>query len=152
MKTPFNTNGDLEAGRGTPTMVARNVSSLCSKPRLVFGYVDSTHAALSCRSLRRQGWEVHLASSAAEARRLTQALDPEVIVLDTDLRDESGWLTCAKLVAENPERPVVLVAPDAGSENQKLAAFAGASTLVARGAGPAALVDEILGRALGQAV
>src|SRR3954447_4782484 len=83
-------------------MIARTQKPMSFRPRLVLAYADSAHAALSCRHLRRQGWEVHLASSGFEARRLVRLLAPQVVVLDTDLREESGWLTCAKLKLENP--------------------------------------------------
>jgi DNA-binding response OmpR family regulator len=149
MQTPQNTDGDLEhLGRGVPKMVARSLASGCLKPRLVLAYVDSTHAALSCRHLRRQGWEVHLASSAGEARRLTLELAPQVLVLDTELPDESGWLICAKLLAANLNLQVVLVGPKASTEDLKRADFVGAFTLIERSAGPDGLVGGVLAHAL----
>src|SRR5437660_9043907 len=90
-------------------MIARTQQPLAFRPRLVVAYADSSHAALSARLFRRLGWEVHLASSGPDARRLAQALAPEVVILDTQLPDESGWLTCAKLIQENGAQRVVLV-------------------------------------------
>jgi DNA-binding response OmpR family regulator len=133
-------------------MIARSEKSLSFQPRLVLAYADSAHAALSCRYFRRQGWEVHLANSGCEARRLARALAPRVVVLDTDLRDESGWLTCAKLVAESPDQKVVLVTPTLESDSVAFADFVGAAALVLRSAGAVALVDEVLGSALPAAV
>jgi len=133
-------------------MIARNDKPFVSQQRLVLAYADSTYAALSCRFFRRQGLQVHLASSAAEARRLVRVLAPSVLVLDTNLRDESGWLTCAKLVAEHRELRVVLVAPESSCESRALADFVGAAALVAREAGAAVLVDEVLGNALAAAI
>ena len=34
-------------------------------------------------------------------RRLLDLLRPDVLVLDTDLYDESGWLACAKIVRDH---------------------------------------------------
>jgi DNA-binding NarL/FixJ family response regulator len=133
-------------------MIARTDKPFRLQPRLVLAYADSAHAALSCRFFRRQGWEVHLASSGAEARRLARTLTPQVTVLDTDLQDESGWLTCAKLVADNPEARVVLVSPQVDRASVALADFVGASAVVPRSAGPAALVEEVQGSALATAV
>jgi DNA-binding response OmpR family regulator len=113
------------------------------RPRLVLAYADSVHAALSCRHLRRLGWEVHLASSGNEARRLVRLLAPQVVVLDTELREESGWLTCAKLKMEYPHQKVLLVAEDVTDEARAYADFVGAAALVSRTAGVPALLDRV---------
>jgi DNA-binding response OmpR family regulator len=115
------------------------------RPRLVLAYSDSAHAALSCRHLRRQGWEVHLANSGTDARRLARLLAPQVVVLDTDLREESGWLTCAKLKLENPAQRVVLVTGEISPEAQAYAEFVGAAALVARESGVPALLERVQG-------
>jgi DNA-binding response OmpR family regulator len=128
-------------------MIARTEKPLSFRPRLILAYADSAHAALSGRHFRRQGWEVHLASTGPEARRLTQALAPHVVVLDTDLREESGWLTCAKLILERPGQRVVLLGSDLSPEAHEFAAFVGAAALVSRDAGAAALVEGVIGTA-----
>jgi DNA-binding response OmpR family regulator len=133
-------------------MIARSEKPCRFHPRLVLAYADSAHAALSCRYFRRQGWEVHLASSGAEARRLAEALAPDVVVLDTDLREESGWLTCAKLVAQNRGPQVVLVSQELDGESVAFADFVGAAALVLRSAGPAVLVDKVAAAPLAAAV
>jgi DNA-binding response OmpR family regulator len=132
-------------------MIARTEKPLSFRPRMVLAYADSAHAALSCRHFRRLGWEVHLASSGTEARRLARALAPAVVVLDTQLRDESGWLTCAKLVAERPGQKVVLVGVGLTPESYRFAHFVGAAALVNRDEGAAALVGEVRGTALSTA-
>lgn len=124
-------------------MIARTEKPMNFRPRLVLAYADSAHAAQSCRHLRRQGWEVHLASSGADARRLARMLAPEVVVLDTDLREESGWLTCAKIKLENPDQKVVLVTTRVNYEDQLNAEFVGADALIARDAGARALTDRV---------
>jgi ActR/RegA family two-component response regulator len=129
-------------------MIAQAQKAPGLRPRLVLAYADSLYAALSCRHFRRLGWEVHLASSGPEARRLAHSYYPTVVVLDTELRDESGWLTCDKLTREIPGQKVVLVGPDPGEANQSLAEFVGAAALVGRSAGVDTLVDEVLGSAL----
>jgi DNA-binding response OmpR family regulator len=111
-------------------------------------YADSSHAALSARHFRRLGWEVHLASSGPDARRLARALSPEVVILDTQLPDESGWLTCAKMVLENGAQRVLLVSADASPEERRLAATVGAAALVERNSGVPNLVDEVMEKAL----
>jgi ActR/RegA family two-component response regulator len=129
------------------TMIAQN-EKLPVRPRLVLAYADSQYAALCCRQLRRLGWEVHLANRGTEARRLARDLRPAVVVIDTELHDESGWLTCDKLQRELPGQRIVLVGPASHAQDRRLAAFVGAAALVNRQAGAAALVDEVLGAAL----
>ncbi len=124
-------------------MIARTEKPLMFRPRLVLAYADSAHAALSCRLLRRQGWEVHLANSGADARRLSRLLAPQIVVLDTDLREESGWLTCAKLKMENPAQRVVLVSAEVTFAAEIFAEFVGAMAVVARDAGMPALLDGV---------
>jgi DNA-binding response OmpR family regulator len=111
-------------------------------------YADSVHAALSARHFRRLGWEVHLASNGPEARRLARNLAPEVVILDTQMPDESGWLTCAKLMMENGAQKVVLVSPELTAEEERLAATVGASVIVERQQGVVALIDQVMDKAL----
>lgn len=129
-------------------MIARTEKPLSFRPRLVMAYADSAHAALSARHFRRLGWEVHLASSGPDARRLARVLAPEVVVLDTQLPDESGWLTCAKLALENGAQKVLLVSGNITAEEERLAATVGASALVERSRGVMVLINEVLGQAL----
>ncbi len=129
-------------------MFAPQDKSLGRRPLLVLAYADSYYAALSCRHFRRLGWEVHLAPGGVEARRLAHTLGPAVVVLDTDLRDESGWLTCDKLRREIPDQNVVLVSENPTDEGRRFAAFVGARSLVCRGGGAGALAEEVLGAAL----
>jgi DNA-binding response OmpR family regulator len=122
-------------------MIAQTEKQMTFRPRLVLAYADSAQAALSCRHLRRQGWEVHLANSGPDARRLARLLAPQVVVLDIELRDESGWLTCAKLKLENPTQTVVLVAGKLTAHAQSYADFVGAATIVERGSGMPMLME-----------
>ncbi|HYV35525.1 MAG TPA: response regulator, partial [Gemmataceae bacterium] len=107
-------------------MVARTLKSLDFRPRMVVAYADSMHAAQSARQFRRLGWEVHLASSGPDARRLAQELTPEVVIMDTQLPDESGWLTCAKMMLAHGVQKVVLVSARVTPEEKGLAETVGA--------------------------
>jgi CheY-like chemotaxis protein len=124
-------------------MIARTEIPLMFRPRLVLADNHSAQAALTGRQFRRLGWEVHLASSGPEARRLTRLLAPQAVVLDTALRDESGWLTCAKLTQEHPELKVVLLHDSATAVESRFAEFVGAAALVTRAGGVPALVAEV---------
>ena len=129
-------------------MIAPTEVTLGGRPLLILAYADSLYAVQACRYFRRLGWEVHLAYSGPEARRLARRFEPTAVVLDTELANESGWLTCDKLRRELPSRNVILVTPAATDERRELAAFVGASALVCRGGGINALAEELLEVAL----
>ncbi len=129
-------------------MIARTQPPIPYRPRMVLAYADSQHAVLSARHFRRLGWEVHLANSGPDARRLAHALSPEVVVMDTQLPDESGWLTCAKMMLTTGIPKVVLVSGNITDEEERMAETVGATALVGRDFGVSALVDEVMGKAL----
>jgi two-component system OmpR family response regulator len=110
-----------------------------SRPRLVLGYVDSAHAAQCARYFRRHGWEVHLAGTGPEACRMISDLAPGLVVLDTEMSGESGWLTAAKARVDQPGPKIVLVGPEPSGTHDRFAAFLGAAGYVSRAAGPAAI-------------
>ncbi len=57
-------------------------------------------------------------------------LSADMVILHVDLPEESGWLTCDKLMREQPTVSVILVGDDLSPRNQDLADFVGASALV----------------------
>ncbi len=124
-------------------MIAPTHKTLTFRPRVVLAYADSARAAQTCRHLRRLGWEVRLAGSGPEARRLVRLLVPDVVLLETDLRDESGWLTCAKMRLEFPEQTIVLVARELTVRQQIYAEIAGASAIVSCDVSVAELLEEM---------
>jgi two-component system, OmpR family, response regulator len=129
-------------------MIVRTLKQYSFRPRMVVAYADSAHAALSARHFRRLGWEVHLASSGPDARRIAQDLTPEVVVLDTQFPDESGWLTCAKMMLASGAQKVVLVSAAVTPEESRLADTVGAAAVVNRNNGVPVLVHEVMAKAL----
>jgi DNA-binding NarL/FixJ family response regulator len=115
------------------------------RPRLVLAQTHPEYTGLALRSFRRLGWDVHLAISGQDTRRLVRRLNPAVIVLGIDLPDESGWLTCEKLAQENPGLAVILVAGHQTPFHSDFATFVGATALVNEGDGVAALIEEVRG-------
>ena len=81
-------------------------------------------------ALRHAGCEVYSVSTSEEARRLVRAGVATTAILATDLRGESGWLTCAKLQWSHPEVRILLYGPDSAL-NRRRAAFVGAAALLA---------------------
>ena len=116
--------------------------------RLIVAHADAAYTSAVGRHFRRRGWEVHSAPTGPDARRLARKLVPAAIVLGTELTDESGWLTAAKLHHERPDCKVVLVTDETSPDSYLFTAFVGAAALVRREDGPCALEDELLGAAL----
>lgn len=115
-----------------------------NRPRLLLAYSDSAYASSVARQLRRSGWEVHLASNAEETCRLVQSQDPSVVLLDVDLPDETGWLTCAKLTLDRPELHVWLLSEGQESLAEGRAQHVGAQGLIARTEGPEAVLSALI--------
>ena len=123
--------------------MAQRTEEVGCTPCLIVAHGDPAYAALLRRSFRRLGWRVHLAESGPAARHLARILAPAGVVLATDLPNESGWLTCVKLTAEQPGLKVFLVASDPTSEGYRFADFVGAAALLSKRHGVQTLVDEL---------
>jgi DNA-binding response OmpR family regulator len=119
--------------------------NVVSPPCLIVAHPDTAYAAEVARGFRRLGWDVYPARSGPEVRRLAPMLEADAVILDAELPDETGWLTCEKLTAEQPLVKVILVTSEPGPRNVQLASFVGASAIVSHGDGVAALIDEIHG-------
>ena len=102
-------------------------------PRVVIGHRNPGYAAMLGRQLAEVGWEGVTADCAARARVLARAERTVALLLDVNLPDESGWLTCDKVTRERPELCVVLMSDDNGPENCRFASFVGARALVRPG-------------------
>jgi DNA-binding response OmpR family regulator len=115
------------------------------RPCLVLAHGDAGYAAAAARAFRRRGWDVYQARTGPEVRRLVRMLSADLVVLDTHLAGESGWLSCAKLVSEHPLLEVVLVSNAPTPLTRRFAYFTGADSLVDGRAGPAVLVAAVEG-------
>ena len=107
-------------------------TSVVDRPCLILAVKGFACAAETSLRLRRLGWDIYQASFGPEVRRLSRMLEPDMVVLDTDLEGESGWLTCAKLKQDRPAGEVVLVTGEESLGNHSFAEFLGAVALVSR--------------------
>ena len=117
-------------------------SEMAYRPCVVLARSNPSQGSIAGRQLRRLGWDVYLVRTGTEARRLARMIDPELVVLDADLDEESGWLTCAKLHIELPELPILLVGDNSHFLQQERADFVGAAGLFNRADGTAGLVNH----------
>src|SRR5260370_210538 len=118
------------------------------RPWLILGHSDPTYAVSARRGLRQLGWDVYLASTGPEARRLAKMLSPEIVILDTDLAEESGWLTCEKLVRDEIPLKVFLVSKTINPVSEEFRQFVGAAGLISYHDGVEGLVDQVCGDVL----
>lgn len=132
-------------------MVAK-VKDWSGRPRLLVAYTDSAYAARIGRAFRRLGWEVHMAASAAEAQRQIAIQQPNAVVLDVGLPDETGWSVSTHIAATHPQQLVVLLAPDRPADTRERLRAAGAAALVTRNDGIDCLVRAVHGGPLAKAV
>jgi DNA-binding response OmpR family regulator len=113
-----------------PTINSRvSTQAPTSKVVVAFGEPDETHTMRD--ELAKLGYEVHMANTEGDVRRLVGKVRPSASVISTStLLHESGWLTCRKLTMERPEMPVVLVSQDPTPTDHRLAEFVGAAAVV----------------------
>jgi DNA-binding response OmpR family regulator len=95
--------------------------------RTVLIVEDDDHlGSILLRSIGRLGHAVQLAPTLAEARRALAAMTPEVLLLDVDLPDGTGW----ELLREQPAAASAIIVMSAGQPaRRRLAEFPAASFL-----------------------
>jgi len=118
------------------------------RPCLLLAHSDPPYTNVASRYFRQCGWDVRRVESSDEARMLAWEVEPTVVVLETGLWDESGWLTCDKLTREHPGLKVILVGVNPTQRDRRFADFVGAAGLVNRRDGVASLVDAVSSAAL----
>ena len=114
------------------------------RERVVLALNDTVLAAWMGRQLRRLGWAVHSTASGEEARQLCREQSPQVVVLDTRLKDQSGWLTCEKILRDDPTLKVILFASLPERNAEAFAEFVGPAKLIPQAQGSQAVIDEIV--------
>jgi DNA-binding response OmpR family regulator len=123
-------------------MLTVNKERVGGRPCLVLAHADEDHAVRASGHFRRLGWDVHRTDNGADARGLARELVPNLVILDTHLTDESGWLTCDKLTREMPRLKVLLLGDQPASQHENFASFVGATALVDRLDGFLAIMAE----------
>src|SRR5262249_12017984 len=117
-------------------------------PSLIVAHSDPAYEAAIARGFRRLGWDVYRVKSGPEVRRLVPMLAADLVILDAELPDESGWLTCDKLTGERERIEVILVTSEPGPLNHAMASFVGAAALIHRSEGPTRVIEEVCGPAV----
>jgi DNA-binding NarL/FixJ family response regulator len=111
--------------------------------RLIVAHADDGFLARVCQHFHRLGWDVYPAHSPEEVRRLAAGVAPSVVLLPTEFPEESGWLTCAKLVKEYPRHKVILVGAYTTPDLQRYTRFVGGSALLGLDSSMRSLAAEV---------
>ena len=114
----------------------------------MLAYADASYASQCGRYFRRLGWEVQMVAGGADARNLAAEYQPDVVVLDAELLDESGWLTSAKISTENPDLRIILVTSKSTDDLRDRLPMVGAEKSVRRNDGAEGLAHAVLGKAM----
>ncbi|HKI34314.1 MAG TPA: response regulator [Gemmataceae bacterium] len=123
-------------------MFARSGEAGRRRPRIVIAHSNPAFTSAVDRAFRRHGWVVATAADGPEARRLATLFPTDLVVLETERREESGWLTCAKLNLGGDRPAVVLVSRAPVEGDAEFAEFAGAVRLVTPEEGVEPLLEE----------
>ncbi|HEY2787214.1 MAG TPA: hypothetical protein VGJ05_19800 [Fimbriiglobus sp.] len=113
--------------------------------RLVLGLGETPYAKAAEAHFNTMGWDVQVAKSAKEARKLAVKVKATAVALAVDLGPESGWLSSVKLTRTLPNTRVVIVGKVRTIELEQFARFAGAVGFVAEVEGIARLVKTVAG-------
>jgi CheY-like chemotaxis protein len=122
-------------GRGDGEMIARYKANGFDRPRMVLAHARTEYSDTIRRFYDHLGWDLYVTRSGLEARELANRVAPAVVILGTDLPDESGWLTCDKLRQERPGQRIVLVSNAFKPGQRHFASFVGAEDIVQEEAG-----------------
>jgi hypothetical protein len=128
-------------------MVAARDLATSATRSVILALPESAVTAATAGRLRRKGWRVYCAATCDALRRLTCRITPEVVVLPADGSDESGWLTCAKLLREIPRLRMIVVG-EPTADGADYARFIGIEALVPDDIPAYELADYVEGSAL----
>jgi DNA-binding response OmpR family regulator len=118
-------------------------SSLPLSRQVVVVHRDAAIRQGTAEQLLHQGYLPTLGTSAEDAYVLCGRLQPSMLLLETDLVGESGFLVCAKVKLQHPHCKVVLIDSAHGAGYLPYARFVGADAVVEAHAPVASLVTRI---------
>ena len=126
--------------------VIRRPAKIAKPARIVLALGNAPQQRLIQEMFQANGWEVLVVHSPDEARRWARkSRTVATLLVDEPAKHESGWLTCAKLLAEKPKHRVVILGTKATPQAERLAAFVGAAAYLPPGASELAIARAVMG-------
>src|SRR5438067_1239197 len=105
------------------------ITTEVSRPVIFLVEDDATVVTMLTDALGARGYTVRASESGAEAERLLDGLQPDLIVLDLMLPDMNGLLVCANLRAKT-EAPIIICSATKQKDDPILAFKLGADDFV----------------------
>jgi ActR/RegA family two-component response regulator len=119
---------------------------------MVMSLGDLPASAVIERYFQERGWRVHVAESSCEVRELVRKHGASAALLAEELpNQESGWLTCWKLLSEVPKTQIVVLGSSHAERGARWAKAVGAVGYL-RANEPASAVYRALHAAEGSVV
>ncbi len=116
--------------QGSLPCLRKRSQSLACRNILLVEYRDEVFARLAA-DLVGLGLRIERATCASGASKLCASFSPDLLVVNVDLPDGSGWLLTAKLRLASPTPPIWLYAPRPSPDAMAMAEFVGADSLIA---------------------
>jgi DNA-binding NarL/FixJ family response regulator len=118
------------------------------RPRCVIVDDDNAFIDVARALLEREGVTVvGRAGTCAEAVDRATALQPDVVLIDIRLSDESGFDAARQLAAEGPAAALIMISTDRGADYADLIADSPAIGFLAKTDISAAAIHRFLGKA-----
>lgn len=108
----------------------RSDETSCRAGRMVVCLGNLPQGAVIERYFQERGWEVLAARSGEEARLLVRKCSNPVVLLTEYAADESGWVTCWKVLSDRPTLQVCVIGPRPAEEGARLAEFVKAAAYI----------------------
>jgi two-component system, OmpR family, response regulator RegX3 len=94
------------------------VARMRDRPRILFVEDEQSISAPFSKALEREGFEPHVAATAARALQLQESLEPDLILLDLHLPDGDGRDVCRTIRARSGVPIIILTAR--GTETDRI--------------------------------
>jgi DNA-binding NarL/FixJ family response regulator len=121
-------------------MLSHVIASRRSPLKILLAHRDAGFRRELLENLDGREVQVIQSATAEATHALAAEFRPSIIIVDADLPDQSGALTCAKLKISHPRCRVMLVGRQRNGADARLARFVGADVYVSQREG----LDEIL--------
>jgi two-component system response regulator RegX3 len=113
-QAPANAGLNLGKARAYTSMLPR----MRDRPRILFVEDEQSISAPFSKALEREGFEPHVAATAARALQLQEQLEPDLILLDLHLPDGDGRDVCRTIRARSGVPIIILTAR--GTETDRI--------------------------------
>ena len=101
-----------------------------SRPQILLAENDESLSDVVGAALARQGFSYATAHTGDEAVEKAYRLKPQVVLLDTHLSGQSGYLVAGKLKIAAPSPKIVLMTSLPRGQSDRMAQFVGADAIL----------------------